>query len=155
VATNLGNVRDVGTQFLARLDNVAGRFDVGVRSGRIELTSAGGTGAAGVGERLVVMQDDAGIRRDTITTFGGDWAWVERVAPPFDTDGRTINDFLAWFEEQTGRTVVFGSPDAERAARETIRGPIDLPLRQQVSAVLAIADLTYALDGERVVINRR
>jgi hypothetical protein len=155
VATNLGNVRDVGTQFLARLDNVAGRFDVGVRSGRIELTSAGETGAAGVGERLVVMQDGASIRRDTIATFGGDWDWVERVAPPFDTDGRTISDFLVWFAEQTGRTVEFGSPDAERAALEKIAGSIDLPLLQQLSAVLAIADLTYALDGERVVINSR
>ena len=155
VATNLGNVRDVGTQFLARLDNVAGRFDVGVRSGRIELTSAGETGAAGVGERLVVMQDGASIRRDTIATFGGDWDWVERVAPPFDTDGRTISEFLAWFAEQTGRTVEFGSPDAERAARERITGSVDLPLLQELSAVLAIADLTYALDGERVVINSR
>jgi len=155
VATNLGNVRDVGTQFLARLDSVAGRFDVGVRSGRIELTSVGETGAAGVGERLVVMRDGASIRRDTIATFGGDWDWVERVAPPFDTDGRTISDFLTWFAEQTGRTVEFGSPDAERAARERITGSVDLPLLQELSAVLAIADLTYALDGERVVINSR
>jgi hypothetical protein len=155
VATSLGNVRDVGTQFLARLDNVAGRFDVGVRSGRIELRSVGETGAAGVGERLVVMQDGASIRRDTIATFGGDWDWVERVAPPFETDGRTIGDFLAWFEEQTGRTVMFGSAAAERAAREKIAGSIDLPLLQELAAVLAIADLTYAFDGERVVIDSR
>ncbi|HJR70095.1 MAG TPA: FecR family protein, partial [Gammaproteobacteria bacterium] len=155
VTTDLGNVRDIGTQFLARLDPAAGRFDVGVRDGRVEVMRGNETGAAGVGERLVITQDAASIRRDTIATFGGEWDWVERVAPPFDTDGRTIGDFLTWFAAQTGRTVEFGSTDAERAARERISGPIDFPLLQQLSAVLAIADLTYALEGELVVINTR
>jgi hypothetical protein len=78
------------------------------------------------------------------------------VAPPFQTDGRKVGDFLTWFAAQTGRTVVFGSTEAERVAREhVIRGSIDLPLLQELSAVLAIADLTYALEGERVVINTR
>src|SRR6185503_18144609 len=155
VTTSLGSVRDVGTQFLARLDGAAGRFDVGVRSGRIELTSGGETGAAGVGERLVVTQDGASIRRDQIATFGGEWEWAERVAPPFDTNGRTIGEFLTWFAAQSGRSVVFASPAAERLARMEITGSINFPLLQELSAVLAIADLTYSLEGERVVISTR
>jgi ferric-dicitrate binding protein FerR (iron transport regulator) len=35
VATDLGDVRDVGTQFVARLDEAAGRLDVGVRDGPV------------------------------------------------------------------------------------------------------------------------
>jgi hypothetical protein len=156
VTTSLGEVRDVGTQFLARLDSSAGRLDVGVRNGRIELTSGAQTGAAGVGERLVLTRDVASISRDTIATFGGEWDWVERVAPPFDTDGHTVSDFLVWLAEQTGRTVVFGSPDAERVARvSVISGSLDLAPLQRLVAVLDTADLAYSLDGERVVIDTR
>ena len=65
------------------------------------------------------------------------------LAPPFDIDGRTVGDFLAWFAQQTGRSVVFGSPAAERLARETrLNGSIDLEPMQKLSAVLALTDLT-------------
>jgi hypothetical protein len=156
VTTDLGRVRDVGTQFLARLDRTAGRLDVGVRDGRVELTRGDETGAAGVGERLVVTQDASSIRRETMPTAGVDWDWAERVAPPFDIDGHTAGEFLAWFAAQTGRSVVFGSPAAERIAQDKVLGgSIDLAPWQMLSAVLAISDLTYALEGERVVINTR
>jgi ferric-dicitrate binding protein FerR (iron transport regulator) len=154
VATQLGRVRDVGTQFLVRLDS--DEIDVGVRAGRVDLARGGATDTAGVGERLVASQAASGVRRDSISTYGPEWEWTERVAPPFDIDGRTVSDFLAWFTAQTGRTVEFADAAAERAAREAVlSGSIDLPPMQKLSAVLALTDLTYALDGERVVIRMR
>jgi hypothetical protein len=155
VTTSLGSVRDVGTQFLARFDDTTGSFDIGVRDGRVELTSSGQTGAAGVGERLVVTQSAAGIQRDAIDTFGGEWEWTERVAAPFAIDGRTVKEFLDWFAAQTGRTVVFGSTDAEQRAAAVLHGAIDLAPLQKLQAVLATTDLTYSLDGERVMIDAR
>jgi ferric-dicitrate binding protein FerR (iron transport regulator) len=156
VTTELGTVRDIGTQFLVRVNGEQNALDVGVRDGRVVLTKDGDSGTAGVGERLVATQGASTIRRDAIPTFGGDWDWVERLAPPFDIDGRTVSDFLAWFAAQTGRSVVFGSPTAERMARETIlSGSIDLEPQQKLSAVLALTDLTYALDAERVLIETR
>jgi hypothetical protein len=155
VTTSLGNVRDVGTQFLARFDDAAKSFDVGVRDGSVELTSTGETGRARVGERLAVSQAEPGIQRDAIATFGGDWEWTERVAAPFDIDGRTVKEFLEWFTAQTGRVVVFGSEDAERRADAVLHGAIDFPPLQRLQAVLATTDLTYSLDGERVVIDTR
>jgi hypothetical protein len=51
---------------------------------------------------------------------------------------------------------VFGSAGAERLARETrLRGSIDLDPLRKLSAVMALTDLTYALEGENVVINTR
>ena len=156
VATGLGTVRDVGTQFFARLDDAQGRLDVGVRDGRVVLASGGESGSAGVGERLVATQDSSAIRRDTVATFGSEWEWAEKLAPPFDIDNRTVGDFLTWFAAQTGRRIEFGSPAAERLARETVlTGSIDLEPMQKLSAVLATTNLTYTLEGERVVINTR
>ena len=155
VTTELGVVRDVGTQFVARLDGQS-RLDVGVRDGRVVLTNDGDSGSAGVGERLVATQDSSTIRRDAMATFGSEWDWVEKLAPPFDIDGRTVSDFLAWFADQTGRSIEFGSPAAESVARQTVlNGSIDLEPLQKLSAVLALTDLTYSLEGARVVINTR
>jgi ferric-dicitrate binding protein FerR (iron transport regulator) len=154
VTTQLGRVRDVGTQFLVRVDD--DQLDIGVRAGRVTLTRGGASDDAGVGERLVASQASNGLRRESIATFGGEWEWAERLAPPFDIDGRTVSTFLAWFEAQTGRTVVFADAAAERTAQTAmLSGSIDLPPLQKLSAVLALTDLTYTLDGERVVVRLR
>jgi len=156
VSTELGTVRDVGTQFLVRLGDGRDALDVGVRDGRVALMTSGESGTAGVGERLVVTQDASTIRRDSIATFGGDWTWVEALAPPFDIDGRSVSDFLSWFATQTGRAVVFASPAAERLAQQTIlNGAIDLEPLQKLSAVLALTDLTAMVEDGRVVIDTR
>lgn len=156
VTTALGTVRDVGTQFVVRLDGEGNGLDVGVRDGRVVLTTPGASDTAESGQRLVAAQNATAIRRESMATFGGDWGWAETLAPPFDIDGRTVSDFLAWFGQQTGRVVVFGSPAAEQLARETkLSGSIDLEPLQKLSAVMALTDLVYAVEGERVVINTR
>jgi hypothetical protein len=156
VATSLGTVRDVGTQFFARLDESMDRLDVGVRDGRIELATDSDSDEARVGERLSVTADAASIARTPIATFGEEWAWAERLAPRFEIDGRTMSDFLAWFAAQTGRTIVFASSEAERLARSTVlKGAIDLAPLPKLQAVIDTTRLDYVLDGERVVIDLR
>ena len=156
VTTPRGSVRDVGTQFVVRVDAESAGIDVGVRHGRVRLTLQQSSDTAGEGERLVATADAAAIRREAMPKFGGDWEWVEQLAPPFDIDGRTVGEFLGWLARQTGRKVVFGSPQAERVARETrLTGSIDLAPLQKLSAVLALTDLTYTLEEDRVVIETR
>jgi ferric-dicitrate binding protein FerR (iron transport regulator) len=154
IMTDLGRVRDVGTQFLVRLDDA--RLDVGVRQGLVNVTRGAVSDTAAAGERLVATQAANGLRRDSISTVGGDWEWAERLAPPFDITGHTLGEFLDWFEAQTGRTVVFAEPTTERALRAAVQtGSVEAPLMQKLSAVLALNDLSYVLDGERVVIQRQ
>jgi ferric-dicitrate binding protein FerR (iron transport regulator) len=151
VLTDLGRVRDIGTQFLVRLDDE--RLDVGVRDGFVNVIRGATSDTAGAGERLVATQATNDLRRDSVPTFGGDWEWAERLAPPFDINGRTLGEFLAWFEAQTGRTVVFADAAVERSMRPALlSGSIELPPMQKLSAVLATNGLTYVLDGDRVVI---
>ena len=155
VTTPFGTVRDVGTQFVMRLDGESG-LDVGVRDGRVVLTTQSASDTAESGQRLVAAQEATAIRREPMATFGSDWEWAETLAPPFDIDGRTVSEFLAWFAQQTGRAVEFGSTEADRLARETrLNGSIDLEPMQKLSAVLALTDLVYSVEGERVVINTR
>ncbi|HEY9182272.1 MAG TPA: hypothetical protein VIQ99_03670, partial [Gammaproteobacteria bacterium] len=107
--------------------------------------------------RLVARGNATVIRRETMPTFGNDWGWAEELAPPFDTNGRSIGDFLAWFADQTGRTIVFADAAAERLAQERITGSIsvDAPV-EKLSLVLATTDLEARLEDDgRVVISRR
>jgi ferric-dicitrate binding protein FerR (iron transport regulator) len=151
VTTEHGTVRDVGTQFLVRL--APEQLEVGVREGRIVLERAGVDEEASAGDKLLVGSADVGARREPQPTFGDEWAWVEQLAPRFDIDGRTLMEFLDWFERQTGRTVVFADPTAERIARETVlKGSIELEPLPKLAAVLTLTDLVYTLDGPRVVI---
>jgi ferric-dicitrate binding protein FerR (iron transport regulator) len=154
VTTDLARILDVGTQFLVRLDGE--QLDVGVRDGRVTVTRDAVSDAAGAGERLIATRTADDLRRDSIATYGADWEWTERLAPPFPIDGRTLGEFLSWFEAQTGRTVVFADAAAEGTLRAAVlRGSIDLPPLQKLSAVLALNDMTYELEGERVVIRKR
>jgi ferric-dicitrate binding protein FerR (iron transport regulator) len=156
VTTKIGTVRDVGTQFLVRLGDDGSQLDVGVRDGRIALVTSAESGTAGAGERLVASDRAATIRREPMATFGSEWEWAEKLAPPFDIDGRTIGDLLAWVAAQTGRTVVFTDPAAERLAGEhVLRGSIDLEPLQKLSAALATTDLEAALEDGRVLVGMR
>jgi len=153
VTTELGRIRDVGTQFLVRLDDE--QLAVGVREGRITLTRGAEADTAGAGESLVASQAGNGVRREPIETFGRDWAWAESLAPPFDNSGRTLGEFLEWFEAQTGRVVVFADVATERELRNSVqKGSPDFPPLQKLSVVLETNGLTYTIEGDRVVIRR-
>ena len=151
VRTALGTVSDVGTQFVARL--VGDELEVGVRDGRVAIARAADSIDVPAGERVSVRSGTSAARREAIATFGADWDWAERLAPPFAIDGRPLIDFLRWVEAQTGRTLVFADADCEQVARDTrLSGSIDLDPLPKLAAVIATTDLDYALDGERIVI---
>ena len=151
VRTPLGVVRDRGTQFVVRL--AGERLDVAVRDGRVAIERGSGAVDVASGERVSVTSGASAPRRERTASFGGDWDWAERLAPPFDIDGRPLIDFLRWVEAQTGRTLEFADAKSEQAARDTVlMGSIDLEPLPMLTSVLALTDLGYALDGERIVI---
>ena len=151
VRTAFGTVRDVGTQFVARL--AGDSLDVDVRDGRVAIGRAADAIDVRAGERVSVTSGASAPRREAVARFGPEWDWAERLAPPFDIDGRPLIDLLRWVEAQTGRTLVFADASTEQAARDTVlSGTIDLEPLSKLAAVLATTDLDYSLDGERIVI---
>ncbi|HZF28827.1 MAG TPA: FecR family protein [Gammaproteobacteria bacterium] len=153
VVTAFGTLRDVGTQFAVIVDTA--RLEVGVREGRVALTRRTDSTAVATGEKVTV--NGAAIRREPLSTFGADWAWAERLAPPFDTDGRRLIEVLEWVAAQTGRTLEFADATLERTARETVlSGSIDLEPLPKLVAVLAVTDpdLEYSIERDRLLITK-
>ncbi len=150
VITPLGSVRDVGTQFFARL--TSSTLEVAVRDGSVSLVRGAERIAAGVGEKLTVTAAGR-VEREPVVTYGNDWAWTEGLAPRFDIDGRQLMDFLQWVAMQTGRTLAFADPQAERVAREAVlKGSIDLEPLSTLRAVMSLTDLRYTIQGGQILI---
>ncbi len=144
--TPAGDVRHLGTQYEARLDD--GGLRVGIREGRVEVSGRRASVVGSAGEVLALR--DGQVTRSALAPNASAWNWVTDVTPPFSIDGRTVEEFLTWAGRETGRRVVYASPEVERLARSvTLNGTVDgLPPQQAVAAVLATTSLeTTVVDG--------
>jgi ferric-dicitrate binding protein FerR (iron transport regulator) len=142
--TPAGIVRHLGTQYEARL--VRDALSVGVREGRVSVDSRAGQVTAAAGERLVIA--DGRVERERLEPNAMAWNWIGAVTPPFSIEGRSVESFLAWAGRETGRAIVYASPEAEERARNvTLRGTVEgLTPDEAVAAVLATTTLEPVMD---------
>ena len=140
VQTRAGAVRHVGTQYLVRAH--ADDFAVSVREGRVLIEHEAGRSIGGAGE-IVRVTTRGEVTRSAITAQDPSWEWVAQTAPRFDIENQTLAAFLDWLARETGRRVVYASPQAEDAARTVkLRGSIEgLDLETALTAVLSTTDL--------------
>jgi ferric-dicitrate binding protein FerR (iron transport regulator) len=148
VATPLGDISHLGTQYEARLDD--GVLQVAVREGRVRIGASGATVVANAGEQLRVAE--AGVSRSTLPAHSDHWAWVGAVTPPFPIEGKSVADFLAWAGRETGRSIDYASPEvARQASGIVLRGSVaGLTPEQAVSAVLSTTPLRPRIQVDRI-----
>lgn len=149
VDTRFGSVRDIGTRFIVRLLDEA--VAVAVREGAVLVA---GEHRAAAGEGLVVRRGGAERRR--VPAWGEEWAWVVEAAPGFEIEGRTLADFLAWTERETGWRVRWADPAlAAEAGGIVLHGDLG-PLRPDEApfAVLPGAGLEGRLEPGVLVVSR-
>ena len=150
IQTPSGPVQHIGTQYITMVRG--GEVTVSVREGEVAVGSGDQKSIAVEGQRLRVTK--AGRHTTTsIPTYGDDWQWTELVAPGFDTDGRSIREFLEWVGRETGRGIEYGSVAAESLAAETLmHGNIDLEPLRAMELMLQTSDLVPSVrDGVIVV----
>jgi ferric-dicitrate binding protein FerR (iron transport regulator) len=147
IRTAFGTIRDIGTQFEARLDE--SRLRVRVRSGIVSVSDGRETVSGSAGAELTSSSGQ--ILRGRAPVYGPDWDWVAAAVPAFDIEGRTLAAFLAHLTREHGWTIRFSSPVVERTAADTVlHGSIDgLSAEDSLATVVPAAGLRYALrDGE-------
>jgi ferric-dicitrate binding protein FerR (iron transport regulator) len=122
VQTHAAAVRHIGTQYQVRAyeDDV----DVDVREGRVAIRLATSENTAQAGESIRVT--NAGrLVRSRIAPWDQRWAWTTQIAPAFVLDNASVADFLEWYAHETGRRLVYRSPEAQYAARtERLHGSV-------------------------------
>ena len=148
LGTPVGTVRHLGTQYQARIAN--GDLRVAIREGRVQVGSSAGTVQGAAGEQLIL--GGGRVTRSELAANATDWDWLATITPPFSLEGRSVDAFLAWAGRETGRAVVYGSPDAEQQAREVIlSGTLEgLTPDEAVAAVLSTTSLQAVADGDRI-----
>jgi len=154
VATPLGEVRHLGTQYSVRLANET--LAVAVREGSVVVEGDAQPVIARAGERLTV-QRDGHVVRSTVAPQAEEWRWAQSVAPDFAIEGRTLDEFLAWAARETGRQLVYASPEAAHEAEQTVlRGAVaGLAPQEAVAAVLTTTpSLEHRFAGSQLRIAR-
>ncbi len=146
--TPAGHVRHLGTQYFARVG--ADSLRVGVREGRVALEGPAGTAIGAPGEQLTIT--DGKLSRAPLARTAEDWQWIAEVTPPFDLEGRTVEDFLIWAARETGRTIVYATAEAGQQARAvTLSGTVEgLAPDAAIHAVLSTTSLRPEIGTERI-----
>ncbi len=116
IRTELGVIRDIGTQFEVRLVDGLG---VRVREGLVNLDSDGASHEAGAGVELRVSEAGE-LSRHASVNFGPSWEWILDVASPFELDEYTLEAFLAWVSRETGWKMEFVDADLGAAASDVV-----------------------------------
>jgi hypothetical protein len=163
VRTPLGIVREIGTQFEARLLEVAvlglegtdatpRLLSIRVREGEVTLATPEARHPVRQGEEVRTSASGA-LERSAIDPLDPEWNWVLDVAPRFVIDGRDLHDYLAWLKRETHWRIRFEDPALERTPI-VLGGSYRAGLRpdQTVDDVLLGAKLKGELvDGELII----
>lgn len=154
VATPLGTVRHLGTQFEVRLQGGSestghsAALRVSVREGRVSVEHRGGVTQASAGSELTIRSDGS-ISRGTAAAEGLAWSWTQQVAPEFLIEGRTLAAYLAWVSRETGLPIRYADPAlAARGHQTVLHGTIaGLTPEQSLAVVLPGCGLVYTRSG--------
>ena len=155
VATDLGSVEHLGTQFL--VDREANALMVAVRDGRVALHYAQHAATELQGGQAVHLDAGGELRRWDLAAFDSVWDWADALATPLAIDGHSLYAVLDQIAQRAGLTLTFGSPAAEAEARRlALHGaPLELPPHSALDAVLATTTLRGAADGRQILVGAR
>jgi hypothetical protein len=92
-----------------------------------------------------------------VQPYGAAWDWTLEAAPTIDIEGLPLAQFLAWAARETGREVVYASPEAEsEAAGIVVHGSIaGLSPAEALDAVLATTSVDARASGGNLVVDSR
>ncbi len=154
IESRYGTTRHLGTQYEVRIAPEA--MLVSVREGLVEVSGTGLATQAEAGEQLL-LKANGSMQRETIERTAALWDWTQEVTPPFAIEQRTLPDFLAWVSRETGRHLVYASPQLQiSAAGIVLRGSVaGLRPDAALAAVMATTPLDYTADRSLITIKAR
>lgn len=152
VRTAMGALRDLGTQFEARLAGSSLRLRV--RAGTVEILRGPGVATAAAGTEAMVTTSGIAVRH--VPSYGSEWAWTTDVAPSFTIEGRPLHAFLEHTVAEEGWTLRYADREVADAARRIIlHGSVDgLRAEDALGVALATSRLQYRLDAGELFVSR-
>lgn len=156
IATALGTVRELGTQFEVRVaTRDAAALRVRVRDGAVAVVRGAESHAVRTGEELR-MQRDGAVERGKIDRHGAAWQWVLDAAPGLDIEDPPLATVLHWVSRETGWEVRFAPPELAASVGPTVvRGSLQgLAPDEAVRVALPASNLDYRLEDGVLLIQQ-
>lgn len=150
VNTHAGSVQHVGTQYEVRTE--ANAMLVSVREGRVLVTTPTGSNTGEAGQ-VLRLNTDGELTRSLLSATDPYWEWALQAAPSFDIDNQSLAAFLQWIARETGRHIVYSTPQAQAAAADVkLRGSIaGLDADAALAAVLSTTQFRrYQTDATEI-----
>ena len=116
VVTRYGVARDIGTRFEVRM--LQDGWQVRVRDGEVELAGEQTSHTVGAGRTILLRGNSA--TRGQVAAHGPEWGWVLEAVPPFELEGRTLSEFLAWVSHETGLEPRYQDPALESEVAQSV-----------------------------------
>ena len=102
---------------------------------------------------MLHLTNDGELTRSTLDATDPHWHWTLQAGPQFDIDNQSLAAFLQWIARETGRHVVYATPEAEAAAQSVkLQGSIaGLDADVALTTVLATTQLRrYQTDSSEI-----
>lgn len=154
ITTLYGTVQDIGTQFEVNANKTA--LTINVREGLVNLRNGTGKVSVVAGQQLSINE----LGKSETTEVSSDamqWQWVNKVAPKFFLEDKSLYDFLIWIAREHGLNLNFDTDhNAQLSQLLTLHGDIDgLTLSQALSTVLSTTEFGYVLKGDQLTVHRK
>ena len=142
IKTRAGDFTHLGTQY--QVQAVGDKIVLSVRDGRVLLMRDTGRHEAAAGEQLEIDAQSQ-LSRAAISPLDASWLWALQAAPSFDIENKSLAKFLEWVARETGKTIRYATPEAQKQAEQLIlRGTVStLNVEQAFKAVMTTTGLTY------------
>jgi len=146
IRTPSGPVSHLGTQYITGITGDG--ISISVREGEVSIGSGAERTIAMQGQKLSITSDGH-QSLTSIPVYGENWQWIEQLAPDFNMDGRTMQDFLDWVGHETGLEIKYDSDKTRAVAAQTrMHGMVELEPLRAMELILQTSDLTHVLkDG--------
>ncbi len=147
VSTPLGTAQDIGTQFQIRVIGML--MVVGVRTGLVEVSQPGGQSHSINRGHFVKLDASGKSGQYPIQPDDPSWAWIETVAPEFDIQGASLEQYLRWYAHERGVNLVWADAASEASAGAALlAGSIaDASLDEGLMLVKQVAPFEHRLSS--------
>ena len=145
IATELGSVSHVGTQFMVAMqgDTLA----VAVREGHVEIDGHYYDTRVPAGKAVRVEGRGRPVLLD-VARYGDDWQWVTQTSPAVGVDGHSLDDFLQWASRELGLGVRYRSEAIRQTAQlGNLVGTIDLPPDDALRHWMSTTGIEWRING--------
>lgn len=153
VQTPLGEVRDIGTRFMVRVDD--DELVVAVREGAAEVSSAFGAQVAQADDRQakLVTIDANGQHLQDEAFSAPRWNWIHTVATGYDD--HTLSVLVTQISHDLGKPIRFASHGVEvSVANDRVDGSLDnMSPRQALDIVTRSAGLVWQEDAQEIILD--